>query len=277
MNREYQHRQGSSQYEQQQPVGQQGQQQPANQQGQQPMGRQGQQQPTSQQGQQGQQQPVGQQGQQTGGRMQQGPSRQSTGQHGQTAGHYSGQQMGGQRGQRTGSHHGQQPQQMQTQQPATRFDDHFTDELRLLLEDFDEVTHVAEWCATQCSAAGPELADCARICADIAELAELNEKLIARDSMFGPEVADLFVRVATEGLPELERHQQRHPHVVETIATIERTINSCTAVLEMGGQSQSQMPMQGQSQGQSQMPMPGQDHSQMTGIQPQQGHQQQRF
>ncbi|WP_207586601.1 hypothetical protein [Halomontanus rarus] len=64
---------------------------------------------------------------------------------------------------------------------------------------------------------------------------------------------------------------------METIATIERTINSCTAVLEMGGQSQSQMPMQGQSQGQSQMPMPGQDHPQMTGIQPQQGHQQQRF
>lgn len=276
MNREYQYqqdsRQSSNQYQQQQP---------ANQQGQQPMGRQGQQQPTSRQGQRGQQQPrqqpMSQRGQQAGGLTQQGSSQQSMGQHGQTTDQYSGQQMGGQRGQRTGSQHGQQPRQMQTQQPATRFDDHFTDELRLLLEDFNEVTHVAEWCATQCSAAGPELADCARICADIAELSELNEKLIARDSMFGPEVADLFVRVATEGLPELERHQQRHPHVVETIATIERTINSCTAVLEMGGRGKSRMSMQGQRQGQSQMPMRDQGQGQTTGTQPQQGHQQQRF
>ncbi|MCU4972367.1 hypothetical protein OB955_06405 [Halobacteria archaeon AArc-m2/3/4] len=165
---------------------------------------------------------------------------------------------------------GQQDQHVQTQQPAIRFDDHFTDELRLLLEDFDEVTHVTEWCATQCSAAGPELADCARICADIAELAELNEKLIARDSMFGPEVADLFVRVATDGLPELQRHQHHHPHVAETVATIERTINSCTSVLEMGGREQgrSQMPMQGQGQSHGQ--------NQMAGSQPQQGRQQQR-
>lgn len=116
--------------------------------------------------------------------------------------------------------------------PAPFFEDHMTDELWIALEDFGELSHVAAWCATRCASGGPELGRCARICQDIAEIAALNELLIARDSMFGPEIADAFLRVAAEGLPTLRRFQQRHPHVLETVATIERTMNACESLLQ---------------------------------------------
>ncbi len=100
---------------------------------------------------------------------------------------------------------GQQPsgqamagQEAQSQQS---FENHLTNELRIALEDFTELSHIADWCAKMCASEGPQLATCAAICRDIAELAEFNEKLIARDSMFGPEIADTFVRIAEESLP----------------------------------------------------------------------------
>ncbi|QCS44236.1 hypothetical protein FEJ81_00260 [Natrinema versiforme] len=151
------------------------------------------------------------------------------------------------------------------------FENHLTNELRIALEDFTELSHIADWCAKMCASEGPQLATCAAICRDIAELAEFNEKLIARDSMFGPEIADTFVRIAQESLPELQQFQQ-HPHVAETISAIDRTIDSCTTLLEMvgggqqmGGQQMSgQQPMGGQQMS-GQQPMGGQ---QMSGQQP---------
>jgi hypothetical protein len=129
---------------------------------------------------------------------------------------------------------GQQGQRGQQRQMAPSFEDHLTNELRIALEDLNEVTHVAEWCAKECAGIGPELVNCVRVCEDIAELSEFNEKLIARDSMFGPQACDLFVQVASEGLAELEQHQQ-HGHVAETISTINRAIDSCTTVLQSVG------------------------------------------
>ncbi|WP_322987038.1 hypothetical protein [Natribaculum luteum] len=145
---------------------------------------------------------------------------QSTQQYGQ------GQQMGGQ----------QFGQRMAGRQPTAQFEDHLSNELRIALEDLNHVAHVAEWCARECATAGPQLADCARVCHDVSELAEINERFIARDSPFGPELADLFVRTAIEGLPELEQHEQQHPHITETISAIDRAIDSCETVLQTVGQ-----------------------------------------
>ncbi|GAB7118692.1 hypothetical protein JCM9743_11540 [Natrinema sp. JCM 9743] len=150
---------------------------------------------------------------------------------------------------------GQQPMAGQEIQSGQSFENHLTNELRIALEDFTELSHVADWCAKMCASEGPQLATCAAICRDIAELAEFNEKLIARDSMFGPEVADTFVRIAEEGLPELRQFQQ-HPHVAETITVIDRTIDSCLTLLEtveggqqMGGQQMGGQQMSGQAMG----------------------------
>ncbi len=174
--------------------------------------------------------------------------------------------------QRTGGR--QLTEQMGRQETGSRdrsFEDHMTDELRIVLEDFSELSHVAAWCATECASGPPELGTCARVCQDVAEIAALNEMLIARDSMFGPDVADMFIRVAAEGLPELRRYQH-HPHVAETIATIERTMTSCETGLrqvgrgaQMGGEGMQGLPEQGRhGQGMSGQPT---GRSEMTGQQ----------
>ncbi|WP_229504742.1 hypothetical protein [Natrinema versiforme] len=182
-----------------------------------------------------------------------------------------GQQTGGQQSMGSGQQMGGQGMAGQGTQGRQSFENHLTNELRIALEDFTELSHIADWCAKMCASEGPQLATCAAICRDIAELAEFNEKLIARDSMFGPEIADTFVRIAQESLPELQQFQQ-HPHVAETISAIDRTIDSCTTLLEMvgggqqmGGQQMSgQQPMGGQQMS-GQQPMGGQ---QMSGQQP---------
>ncbi|ELY85030.1 hypothetical protein [Natrinema altunense] len=139
-------------------------------------------------------------------------------------------------------------------QSRQSFENHLTNELRIALEDFTELSHIADWCAKMCASEGPQLATCAAICRDIAELAEFNEKLIARDSMFGPEIADTFVRIAEESLPELRQFQQ-HSHVAETIAAIDRTMDSCLTLLESveGGQQMGGQQIGGQQMGGQQM------------------------
>lgn len=174
-------------------------------------------QPTDQYGQQPTQS-MGGPGQQTGGQQMAGQEQPMTGRRQQMGG--PGQQIGGP-GQQMGG------QEMRSQQS---FEDHLTKELRIALEDFTELGHIADWCAKTHAAEG--LSAPAHITHDIAELAELNASMIARDSMFGPEVADAFIRVATESLPELRQYQQ-HPHISETISAIDRTIDSCSTVLEM--------------------------------------------
>ena len=197
----------------------------------------------------GAQQPMagGQQGM-TGG---QGMGGQQTGGQGMSGQQMSGQQMGGQGmgGQQMGGQGGQGRQS---------FEDHLTNELRIALEDFTELAHIADWCSKVCATEG--LSTTAQITHDIAELAELNEKLIARDSMFGPEVADTFIRVATESLPELQQYQQ-HPHIAETMSAINRTIDSCSTVLNMVGGGQ----MTGGQQGGGMMGGSQQGGSQQTG------------
>ncbi|RKD93960.1 hypothetical protein [Halopiger aswanensis] len=157
----------------------------------------------------------------------------------------------------------QQPQAQTQMQPQTggarSFEDHLTNELRIALEDFTELSHVAGWCAKECAGMGPQMQTCARICQDIAEIAELNEKMLARDSMFGPELAETFIRVATEGLPEIRQYSQQHSHIAETVATIERTMNSCETVLRIVGQQGQLEPMTRQER----MGQQGQ-HGQMT-------------
>ncbi|WP_408960045.1 hypothetical protein [Natrinema sp. 74] len=215
--------------------------------------------------------------------QQQSPQGQPTDQYGQQPTQsMGGQQMGGQEPMAgnqqpmTGGQQGTQGmggQQMRTQgmggqrmQGRQSFEDHLTNELRIALEDFTELSHIADWCAKECAMEG--LSTSAQITHDIAELAELNARLIARDSMFGPEVADVFIRVGTEGLRELQQYQQ-HPHITETMSAIDRTLDSCSTVLEMvggGGQMMGgSQQMEGQQMGGQQMGGQQMGGSQMTG------------
>ncbi|WP_202935182.1 hypothetical protein [Halorussus amylolyticus] len=216
--------------------------------GQQTYGGQSQQQP---QGQMSQQQPqMGQSGQQQPQSMGQGMQGQQSGGQGQQFG---GQMKSQQGGVQTGSAH-----QTTHQKVGQQFESELTPELNESLEAFDRVVEIASWCADKCIESGPQMAECARLCDDLAELAELNEKLIARDSINGPEVAETFLRVAQHGLPILQQHQQS-PHVQETLQAVTYAVDSTNKLLSsISGQQQGMQGIQEmtqQSQGQqSQQP-----------------------
>ena len=169
------------------------------------------------------QQPTGSIGQQSqyGGQMnQQQPPMQS-------------QQTGGQMGtQQSGSTHQQTHQRV-----GQQFEQSLTPELNEALESLDRVVEIAEWCADKCIEGGPQMADCARLCEDLADLASLNEKMIARDSINGPELAEAFLKVAQHGMPILQQHQQS-PHVQETLQAVQQSTEAINKLLDSisGGQ-----------------------------------------
>jgi len=178
-------------------------------------------------------------GQQTHG----GQSVQQTGQQQplQSQGQGLRQQTGGQIGQ-AGGQIGQMDQQsgqghvMTHQRVGHQFESEMTPELNQALESFDRVVEIAEWCADKCIESGPQMAECARLCEDLSDIAALNEKLIARDSINGPEVAEAFLRVAQQGMPILQQYQQ--PHVQETYQAVQQAMDSTNKLLDSisGGQ-----------------------------------------
>ena len=186
---------------------------------------------------------------------------------GQPAQSMQSQGMGGQTGtsrfgQQSGSAH------LSTHETVGRqFESEMTPELNESLEAFDRVVEIAEWCADKCIESGPQMAECARLCEDLADLASLNEKLIARDSINGPEVAEAFLKVAQQGLPILQQHQQM-PHVQETYQAVTQAMDATNTLLntisggqqrpatgireqvrQQGGQSMGSQQPQGQSTG----------------------------
>jgi hypothetical protein len=118
-----------------------------------------------------------------------------------------------------------------------QFESEMTDELNQALEAFDRVVDVSEWSADKCIESGPQMADCARLCEDLADLASVNEKLIARDSINGPEVAEAFLKVAQQGLPILQQYQEM-PHVQETHQAVTQAMDATNKLLNSirGGQ-----------------------------------------
>jgi len=159
-----------------------------------------------------------------------------------------GQQMGRTGGQQMGQTGGQQ-----LTQPGGQFDDQLPGEMRVALEDFEKASKVCDWCADKCIDEGPQMAECIRLCRDVADLGTLNAKLIARDSVFGPELAEVFATAAEECASECMRHQ--NPHCQECASVLSRAVDSTYRLLD-----QLQTMEQGTTiqQGETQQGIPGQ-------------------
>lgn len=142
-----------------------------------------------------------------------------------------GQMQTGQQGQM-----GMQEQADLVPQTGQHFEQDLTPELYNALRDFEKVTDVTTWCVDQMIEEGPMMATCIRVCQDIGELADLNARMIARDSIYGLEAAMLFMSVARDGLQEIQRHQ--NPHCQETVSVINRALDSTQQLLETFGQPQ---------------------------------------
>jgi hypothetical protein len=102
-------------------------------------------------------------------------------------------------------------------------------EMRLALHDFVQSAIVCEWCADQCLDEEDGMTECIRLCRDVADLAIQNVRFIARDSAFGPEVAETFAYAAEECADECARHQNEHCQACAT--TLRQAVDSTWQLL----------------------------------------------
>lgn len=168
-----------------------------------------------------------------------GPQQGAQGSMGQQGQQYGQQQIAGSQQQRPGG----------AQQPiggmGLKLEEAINDEMRVALHDFVESATVCEWCAEQCIDEGPQMAECLRLCRDVADLASLNIQLLSRDSVFGPEVAEVFAEAAEACGRECAQHP--HKHCQECAEVLDRATRSTRKMLaSFGGSQPAQMPAGGQ-------------------------------
>nr|WP_233341106.1 four-helix bundle copper-binding protein [Haloprofundus sp. MHR1] len=90
---------------------------------------------------------------------------------------------------------------------------HLDDEERECVELCNEATEVCEWCADECAGEGEEMARCLRLCRDVADIASLHARFMARDSNYSTELAEVNAGVAEECAEECDRHDAEHCQV----------------------------------------------------------------
>lgn len=145
-----------------------------------------------------------------------------------------------------------QPVQQQQQKEGS-LEQALPQEMLQALQQFNEAAKVCEWCADRCIGEGQQMAECLRLCRDVADIASQNARFIARDSSFGPDLAQLFVSVAEECAQECARHPHGHCQdcarvLRQASQTTQRLLQSLQSSAGAGAQGM-QSQMGGQSMG----------------------------
>jgi hypothetical protein len=90
--------------------------------------------------------------------------------------------------------------------------DHLSDDQRDCIENCNEASEVCEWCADECLG-DSEMEKCARLCRDVADLASLHARLMARNSNYSEQLAQACAGACEECAEECERHDADHCQV----------------------------------------------------------------
>lgn len=134
---------------------------------------------------------------------------------------------------------------MQHQQPMGGQDllleEGLSPDMQTALREFAEAVKVCEWCADSCIDEGPQMAECIRLCRDVADIASLNAQLLSRNSVFEPQAAELFVTVAEACIRECAQHSHRHCQACADV--LDRAVVATQKMLADGGATGSGMQM----------------------------------
>lgn len=157
-----------------------------------------------------------------------------------------------------GQQHGQQQQQsggigQQSggigQQGGQRFEQSVPSEIRMTVERLEKVSTVAEWAKTQATQRG--LHEVARASDDIIDLAEVQKKLVLRQSPIAASIGQCVVQGFQQHFQELQQYVQ-DPTVQAELQEAQQTVQTLQGSLQqlqqIGQQSQ-QGGMQGQQGG----------------------------
>ena len=86
------------------------------------------------------------------------------------------------------------------------------DEQRECLENCFEATEVCEWCADECLG-DPDMEECARLCRDVADVASLHARFMARDSRYSGSLAETCAELCEACADECDSHDAHHCQV----------------------------------------------------------------
>lgn len=87
--------------------------------------------------------------------------------------------------------------------------DHLSEEQRECIENCTRTTEVCEWCADECLGS-EEMEECARLCRDVADIASLHARLMARDSDYSGHFAEACAEACEDCADECESHDADH-------------------------------------------------------------------
>lgn len=134
------------------------------------------------------------------------------------------------------------PQQMGAQQQFGSHDllleEAISDTMQIALQDFVEAIKVCGWCADSCIDEGPQMAECVRLCRDVADIASLDVQLLSRNSILGPHAAGLFISAAEACAHECAQHSHRHCQACAEILP-QAVATTRQMLAEIGGGQQS--------------------------------------
>ncbi|GAA0243055.1 four-helix bundle copper-binding protein [Haladaptatus pallidirubidus] len=102
--------------------------------------------------------------------------------------------------------------------------DHLSEEQQECIEICTEASEVCEWCADECTSS-EEMAECLRLCRDVADVASLHARFMARDSNYSSQLAETCAGVCEECAEECERHDAEHCQVCADV--LKKCAESC--------------------------------------------------
>lgn len=90
---------------------------------------------------------------------------------------------------------------------------HLSNEQQNCLDNCLEAAQACEWCADECAGLGEEMAECIRLCRDIADIASLHARMMARDSAYSDDLAATCADACEACVDECETHDYDHCQV----------------------------------------------------------------
>lgn len=89
-----------------------------------------------------------------------------------------------------------------------------------------EATQACEWCADECIELGdPEMSRCIRLCRDVADIANLHARFMARGSAYEAELAGICAELCEDCATECDQFDHEHCRVCADV--LRRCAESC--------------------------------------------------
>lgn len=106
--------------------------------------------------------------------------------------------------------------------------DHLSDEARDCVENCLEATEVCEWCADQCIDEEGGMENCIRLCRDVADVASLHARFMARNSSYSVDLAAVCAELCDECAEECAQHDADHCQVCADV--LRECADSCRSM-----------------------------------------------